>query len=96
MQKILLVCLLLILFVFNLQLHNGHDGMSEDKEVQNQIQQQNRINKELADRNQMVVIKIEGLKGSTDAMEARARYELNLVKPGEILVKLPDVGQPQK
>lgn len=89
MQKILLICLLLVLVVFNLQLHHGHGGMDEDNGVRNKINQQTAVNNELAARNQMVLIKIEGLKGSTDAMEARARYELNLVKPGEILVKLP-------
>lgn len=89
MQKILLICLLLVLFVFNLQLHRGNGGESADAAIRNKIQQQIITNKELADRNQMMVIKIEGLKGSTDAVEARARHELNLVKPGEVLVKLP-------
>lgn len=89
MQKILLICLLLVLVVFNLQLHHGHGGMEEDGGVRYKIKQQALMNKDLAMRNQMVLIKIEGLKGSTDAVEARARYELNFVKPGEILVKLP-------
>ena len=37
----------------------------------------------------MMEIKIAGLKGSRDSMEARARNELNLVKPGEVLILLP-------
>lgn len=89
MQKILLIGLLLILFMFNQELHHGYGGMFDDNVVRNQIKIQTDRNKENADRNQMMLIKIEGLKGSTDAMEARARYELNLIKPGEILVKLP-------
>jgi cell division protein FtsB len=95
MQKILLICLLLILFAFNLQLHHGHGGIDEDNQVRDKIKEQLSINKEFAARNQMMLIKIEGLKGSADAIEARARYELNLVKPDETLVKLPpnDVRQ---
>lgn len=89
MQKILLLCLLLVLLVFNVQLHSGHGGKAEDDLVRDKIKAQTIKNKEDATRNQMMLIKIDGLKGSTDAMEARARYELNLVKPGEILVKLP-------
>ena len=37
----------------------------------------------------MMEIKIAGLKGSKDSIEARARNELNLVKPGEVLILLP-------
>lgn len=89
MQKILLLCLLLVLLIFNVQLHKGRGGQAENDAVHDKIKTQSLKNKEYATRNQMMLIKIDGLKGSTDAMEARARYELNLVKPGEILVKLP-------
>lgn len=89
MQKILLLCLLLVLLAFNVQLQTGRGGKAEDKSVRDKIKAQTLKNKDDADRNQMMLIKIDGLKGSTDAMEARARYELNLVKPGEVLVKLP-------
>lgn len=95
MQKILLFCLLLVLLAFNVQLHTGRGGKSEDDVVRDKIKAQILKNKDDADRNQMMLIKIDGLKGATDAMEARARYELNLVKPGEVLVKLP-VGNTEK
>ena len=89
MQKILLLCLLLVLSVFNLQLHHGVGGVDEDTGIRNKIKTQAKINQDLSSRNQMMMIKIDGLKGSTDALEARARYELNLIKPGEVLIKLP-------
>jgi cell division protein FtsB len=96
MQKILLICLLLLLVVFNHQLHNGRGGRGDDLKIQTEINEQTKTNHQLADRNQMMVIKIEGLKGSSDALEARARHELNLVKPGEVLVTLPIINQNEK
>lgn len=89
MQKILLICLILILMIFNYQIHYGRGGSGEEKFIKDKIKTQLKTNKDLAARNELILLKIEGLKGSNDAMEARARYELNLIKPGEILIKLP-------
>lgn len=89
MQKILFLCLILVLVAFNMQLHNGRGGYIDDAKVREKIAKQNQINKELENRNQMMIMKILMLKGSSDALEARSRNELNVVKPGEVLVRLP-------
>ena len=54
-----------------------------------EINKQAAINQELITRNNKMQLKISGLKGSSDALEARARSELNLIKRGEVLVLLP-------
>ena len=89
MQKILFLCLIGIIILFQLQLLHGHGGYIDDERVKHQIDAQNQINANLKQRNSMMEIKIAGLKGSKDSMEARARNELNLVKPGEVLILLP-------
>jgi cell division protein FtsB len=89
MQKIIFISLILLIALFVTDLKYGNGGQTEDKNTLTQISQQNLLNESLAVRNSMMDLKISGLKGSLDALEARARYELNLVKPGETLVILP-------
>ncbi len=59
-------------------------------------QKQKQVNVQLKERNAMLEMKIAGLKGSADSLEARSRNELNLVKPGEVLVLLPGSDLNQK
>lgn len=89
MQKIILVCLILLIILFTSQLKYGSGGYIDDSSTVKQIGVQTLANESLANRNNMMEMNILGLKGSVDALEARARYELNLVKSGEILVVLP-------
>lgn len=89
MQKTIFIYLALMLALFSYQLKYGYGGYADDQRVQSQITNQFNLNESLANRNSMLEMKIEGLKGSADSLEARARYELNLVKPGETLVVLP-------
>ena len=90
MQKILLILFLCIVVIFIEQLNYGNGGYQNNQMIIKQITKQQTINEELINRNSLLEMKIAGIKGSTDALEARARYELNLVKPGETLVVLPE------
>jgi len=90
MQKILFISLIAVFIVFYTQLQIGSGGYMDDKAVIAKIKAQQVINQGLIKRNRDVGIKITDLKGSNDALETRARYELNLIKPGEILVVLPN------
>ena len=89
MQKILFLCLVGLLVLLPYELKYGRGGYLDLMRIQKQIQTQAKVNEGLANRNSMEQLKIEALKGSIDSIEARARYELNLVKPGETLVVLP-------
>jgi cell division protein FtsB len=89
MQKIIFLCLIGLLVVLPYQLKYGLGGYLDNQKLKAQIIKQSHINESLVNRNSLELMKIEGLKGSTSSLEARARYELNLVKPGETLVLLP-------
>ena len=89
MQKILFLCLIGVVILFELQLRHGHGGIVDDAKIKKQIADQKQINSKLMERNSAMKIKIAGLKGSADSLEARSRGELNLIKPGEVLVLLP-------
>lgn len=89
MQKILLLALGAVIMLFQVQLKEGHGGIIDDNKIKLQVNKQKQINSELRERNSMLEMKIAGLKGSADSLEARSRSELNLIKSGEILVLLP-------
>ena len=98
MQKILFLCLIALIALFQMQLLHGHGGYVDDNRVRAQIAKQKDLNAQLKERNSKMEMKIAGLKGSTDSLEARSRNELNLIKTGEILVLLPgsDLNQSAK
>lgn len=90
MQKTLFVVLLGVLYLFNYQYHYGRGGYGDDIKVKDNIIKQAKLNDQLEDRNSLMQIKLSGLKGSPDFLEARARMELGVIKPDETLIMLPD------
>jgi len=89
MQKILFLCLVALVVFLPYELKHGVGGRDDVYRVNQEISAQETLNESLENRNSLEQLKIEGLKGSTDSLEARSRFELNLVKPGETLVVLP-------
>lgn len=96
MQKILFLCLIALIFLFHHQLRYGKGGYVDDNKVRQEITNNALINQGLKSRNESMIMEIAGLKGSRDALEARSRMGLNLVKPGETLILLPGNDLPLK
>jgi cell division protein FtsB len=72
--------LLLILIGLQVKLWGNHGGMHEDRLLQ---------------RNQALGADVKDLKNGEQAVEARARSELGLIKPGEVfyqVVEKPAAG----
>lgn len=90
MQKILFLCLVSLICLFSNQLYSSNGASAENKKIETLINQNRIINAGLYSRNESMILKISGLKGSPDALEALARMELNLIKRGEILVIIPE------
>ncbi len=89
MQKILFIVLLGVIALFQYELWFGRGGIYDSNQLSRTIAQQNETNQKLQKRNDSVVSHLQELKGSPEMMEARARHELNLIKPNELLVMLP-------
>jgi cell division protein FtsB len=89
MQKLLFLSLCGALAFFQYQLWYGKGGIYDGNRLKNEITARIVANKKLEQRNNLIVEHLAELKGSPELIEARARYELNLVKPGETLVMLP-------
>ncbi len=90
MQKILFICLVSLLLLLKQQYIQGKGGVYSQNKVNLQINQQEILNDQIIKKDSILKINISGLKGSQDSIEARARYELNLIKENEILIIIPN------
>lgn len=88
MQKIIFIALLALIGLFQFELWSGAGGIDDGQKLIEDIHKQKQINQQFQERNDLVADKIEELKGSRELIEARARFELNLIKPNEVLIKL--------
>jgi cell division protein FtsB len=79
------VALILLLLLIGLQfkLWSDHGGMSEVNNLRISVKKQSDENDKLTQRNQALAADVADLKHGEQAVEARARGELGLVKPGE-------------
>lgn len=77
--------LLLIVLLIGLQLKLwvGDGGMREVHALRVHVKQQQQQNEQLNQRNKALEADVDDLKHGDQAVEARARSELGLIKPGE-------------
>lgn len=68
----------------------GKGGWMRVREAEQQLAAQNRVNAELAARNEKLAAEVRDLKEGAGAVEERARYELGMLKDGELFVQLID------
>ena len=75
----------------------GRGGWMHVREMEQQLAAQNRTNASLEDRNERLAAEVKDLKEGAGAVEERARYELGMVKDGEVFVQIveaPPVASP--
>ena len=75
--------LLLILIGLQFELWSNHGGMAEVTSLRAAVKKQQDENDKLTQRNQALAADVTDLKHGEQAVEARARGELGLIKPGE-------------
>lgn len=75
--------LLLILIGLQFELWSNHGGMAEVTSLRAAVKKQQDENDKLTQRNQALAADVNDLKHGEQAVEARARGELGLIKPGE-------------
>lgn len=78
---------LLILLQYPLWLGKG--GLLRVREMERQVDAQREVNQSLEGRNASQEAEVRDLKSGYEAIEERARYELGLVKDGEVFVQTP-------
>ena len=81
---------LVLLLALQYPLWWGKGGWQDVRDTQARLDALRVQNQELEKRNAELAAEIKDLKSGYEAMEERARLELNLVKPGEVFVQIPD------
>jgi cell division protein FtsB len=84
---ILFLSALVLLLQYPLWLGKG--GWLRAWELDQELMVQRGQNHQLEQRNANLEAEVQDLKSGTAAIEERARYELGLVRPGEIFVQVP-------
>ncbi len=87
-----LVPLLLAVMLLAIQypLWLGKGGWMRVREAEQQLAGQNRANADLEARNAKLAAEVKDLKEGAGAVEERARYELGMLKEGELFVQVVD------
>jgi cell division protein FtsB len=67
----------------------GKGGWFRVWEYDQKLEAQRGVNSKLEQRNAGLDAEVRDLKSGSEAIEERARYELGLVKPGEVFVQVP-------
>ena len=83
----LLLLVLIVLLQYPLWLGKG--GWVRVWESERQIESQRAVNQKLEQRNAALDAEVRDLKSGFEALEERARYELGMIKEGEIFVQVP-------
>ena len=92
MLRWIALVLILILIGLQLKLWSGNGSMHEVDSLRVAVKKQTDENAKLLQRNQAVGADVLDLKQGDQAVEARARTELGLIKPGETFYQV--VEQP--
>ncbi|MCX8087025.1 MAG: cell division protein FtsB [Rhodocyclaceae bacterium] len=67
----------------------GKGGLLRVQELERQLAAQRELNQRLEARNASLEAEVRDLKSGLEAIEERARYELGLVKDGEVFIQTP-------
>lgn len=94
MLRWIALVLLLLLIGLQLKLWTGGGSMHEVDALRVAVKKQADENTKLLQRNQAVGADVLDLKHGDQAVEARARTELGLIKPGEVFYQV--VEQPAR
>ncbi len=83
---------LIVLLQYPLWLGKG--GWVRVWDYERQLQAQRATTQKLEQRNAALDAEVRDLKSGSEAIEERARYELGMIKDGEIFVQVPQAASP--
>ncbi len=88
MLKWLALILIALLIGLQIKLWVGDGGMRDLRAIRARVSGQQAENAKLKQRNDALHADVEDLKRGRDAVEARARSQLGLIKPGEVFYQV--------
>jgi cell division protein FtsB len=86
-KRSVMVLLVFLLLVFQAQLWFGHGSLSDVTQMTKKLNSLNTTTARLQTENKQLKAEVEDLKTGMDMVEEKARSELGMLKPNEILVQ---------
>src|ERR1700756_5119405 len=86
-MRLVTAVLIVLLALIQYPLWWGHGGWLRVHELQQQLAQQLQKNADSKVRNERIEGEVQDLQNGTAAVEERARYEMGMVKDGEVFVQ---------
>lgn len=87
-MRLLTLALLALIALVHAELWFGKGGVPRVMELQDKLAEQKAANDAARERNQQLSAEVRDLKEGLEMVEEKARYELGMVKPDEILVQV--------
>ena len=87
------LALVVLIALLQYPLWLGKGGWLRVWDYDRQVQAQREVNQKLEQRNAALDAEVRDLKSGYEAIEERARYELGMIKEGEIFVQVPQKMQ---
>ena len=87
-MRLLLLVIVLACIAIQIPLRWGGSGYAQVDVLEQQLEAQLQRNKALEARNNAMQAEIDDLRGGTEALEARARAQLNLLGEDEYLIQI--------
>ncbi|MDO9313587.1 MAG: cell division protein FtsB [Burkholderiaceae bacterium] len=79
--------LLALIGLVHAELWFGKSGVPHVLDLRSQLDEQQAVNETARQRNEQLAAEVNDLKEGLEMVEEKARYELGMVKPDEILVQ---------
>ena len=93
-MRLVTVVLIVLLALIQYPLWWGHGGWLRVHELQQQLDTQQKKNADAKLRNERIEGEVQDLQSGTAAVEERARYEMGMVKDGEVFVQFVSPNAP--
>ena len=87
-MRLVTLALLALLALVNVELWFGKGGLPRRMELEAKLQAQQAANDAARARNEQLAAEVADLKEGLEMVEEKARFELGMVKPDEILVQI--------
>lgn len=87
-MRLFVACMILTLFALQYKLWLGDGSILEVRKLERKLAEQKKENKKLAARNRALAADVVELKSGEQALEEQARFELGMVKDGEVYYQI--------
>ena len=88
-MRVLTLALVALLALVHGTLWLGKGGVRRVMDLQAQLASQQLVNEQARVRNERLTAEVNDLKQGLEIIEEKARFELGMLKPDEILVQVP-------